>query len=169
MRYFCLAFVLVITACSSNRYFIVRHAEKTILTKDSASMMMSNPPLSEAGKVRAFVLRDELANKHIQHIYSTNTLRSISTVEPLSQQKNIQVKIYSNIDSLVILLKSIKGNALIVGHSNTVDDIVNKLCGKTAIPGDLKDFEYDNLFILKGRNGKLHFTRKKYGYSSNPE
>jgi phosphohistidine phosphatase SixA len=69
----------------------------------------------------------------------------------LSQQKIIKVEIYRNTDSLVNLLKSIKGNALIVGHSNTVDDIVNKLCGKTAIPADLKDFEYDNLFILKGK------------------
>src|SRR5258705_3169919 len=122
MKYLFYVLFLMITACTSNRYFIVRHAEKTILTKDSASMMMSNPPLSEAGKVRAFVLRDELANKHIEHIYSTNTLRSISTAEPLSQQKNIKVEIYRNTDSLVNLLKSIKGNALIVGHSNTVDD-----------------------------------------------
>ena len=169
MKYLSFAIVLVITACSPNRYFIVRHAEKTVLTKDSAGMMMSNPPLSEAGKVRAFVLRDELSNKHIKHIYSTNTLRTISTAEPLSQQKNIKIEIYSNADSLVSSLKTIKGNALIVGHSNTVDDIANKLCGKTAIPGDLKDFEYDNLFILKGKNGNMHFTRKKYGYASNPE
>jgi phosphohistidine phosphatase SixA len=169
MKYLVFAVLLMSTACSSNRYFIVRHAEKTILTKDSASMMANNPPLSEAGKVRSFALRGELANKHIKHIYSTNTIRSVSTAEPLSQQKNIKIEIYSNADSLVNLLKSIKGNALIVGHSNTVDDIVNKLCGEKKLPGDLKDFEYDNLFILKGRNGNMHFTRKKYGYPSNPE
>jgi broad specificity phosphatase PhoE len=169
MRYFFYAVVLITTACSPNRYFIVRHAEKTILTKDSASMMMSNPPLSEAGKVRAFVLRDELAHKHIKHIYSTNTLRAISTAGPLSEQKNIKIEIYGNVDSLVSLLKSIKGNVLIVGHSNTIDDIINKLCGRTAIPADLKDSEYDNLFILKGKKGHIQFTKKKFGYPSNPE
>jgi len=169
MKYLFYAFLLMITACSSNRYFVVRHAEKTILTKDSANMMMSNPPLSEAGKVRAFVLRDALAGKRIKYIYSTNTIRSIATAEPLSQQKNIKIEFYNNTDSLVSFLKSVKGNALIVGHSNTVDDIVNKLCGKIMMPEDLKDFEYDNLFILKGKVGKMHFTRKKYGYTSNPE
>jgi len=76
MKYFVLCFVIAITACSSSHYYVVRHAEKTVLTKDSASMMMNNPPLSEAGKVRAFVLRDELVKKHIRHIYSTNTIRS---------------------------------------------------------------------------------------------
>jgi len=168
MKYLPLLFILIITACSTPRYYIVRHAEKTILTKDSASMMMNNPPLSEAGKVRSFALRDELSNKHIKHIYSTNTIRTIATAEPLSQQKNIKTELYSNIDSLVTLLKSIKGNALIIGHSNTVDDIVNKLCSEKKLPGDLKDSEYDNLFIVKGK--KRHgFIRKKYGYPSNPE
>jgi len=171
MKYFVLCFVVAIVAaaCSSSHYYIVRHAEKTVLTKDSASMMMNNPPLSEAGKVRAFVLRDELAKKHIRHIYSTNTIRSRTTAEPLSQAKNIPIETYGNIDSLVLLLHSIKGNVLIVGHSNTVDDIVNKLSGKKEIASDLKDSEYDNLFILRGKEGKMKFTRKKYGYPSNPE
>src|SRR6266496_5199571 len=104
MKYFVLCFIVAITACSSSRYYIVRHVEKTVLTKDSASMMMNNPPLSEAGKVRAFVLRDELAKKHIRHIYSTNTIRNRATAEPLSQEKNIQIETYSNVDSLVALL-----------------------------------------------------------------
>ena len=169
MKYFVLCFVIAITACSSSHYYVVRHAEKTVLTKDSASMMMNNPPLSEAGKVRAFVLRDELVKKHIRHIYSTNTIRSRTTAEPLSQAGNIQIESYGNIDSLVALLHSVKGNVLIVGHSNTVDDIVNKLSGKKEIASDLKDSEYDNLFILRGKTGKMKFTRRKYGYPSNPE
>ena len=87
MRY-CLAFYLIFAiGCSSNRYFIVRHAEKTILTKDSANMMVTNPPLSEAGKVRAYGLRDELKDKHIRYIFSTNTLRTISTAQPLKKRK----------------------------------------------------------------------------------
>jgi len=169
MKYFVLCFVIAITACSSSHYYVVRHAEKTVLTKDSASMMMNNPPLSEAGKVRAFVLRDELVKKHIRHIYSTNTIRSRATAEPLSQASKIQIESYNNVDSLVALLHSVKGNVLIVGHSNTVDDIVNKLSGKKEIASDLKDSEYDNLFILRGKEGKMKFTRKKYGYPSNPE
>ncbi len=130
--------------------------------------MVNDPPLSEAGKVRAIVLKDELNNKHIRHIYSTNTIRSMSTAGPLSQALKISVDPYSNIDSLVNLIKSTKGNVLVVGHSNTVDDIVNKLCRQTKIAADLKDGEYDNLFLIKFRGRKVIFDQRKYGYPSNP-
>ena len=169
MKYLLPLFIVVVASCSTQRYYIVRHAEKAVLSRDSAGMMTSNPPLSEAGKVRSFVLRNELAQKHIRHIYSTSTLRTTSTAEPLSQEERIPIEIYSNVDSLIHLLHSLKGNVLIIGHSNTVDDIVNKLSGRKDIPADLKDSEYDNLFMLKGEKGKLQFTRKKYGYPSNPE
>ncbi|MES1217163.1 MAG: histidine phosphatase family protein [Bacteroidota bacterium] len=169
MKYLLILFIFSISACSTTRYYVVRHAERAVVTKDSAGMMASNPPLSEAGKVRSFVLRNELQNKHIQHIYSTNTIRTTTTAEPLSQKKNIKVEIYSNIDSLVNRLKSEKGNALIVGHSNTVDDIVNKIIGRKEILADFKDTEYDNLFIIKRKKGQYQLSRKKYGYPSNPE
>jgi broad specificity phosphatase PhoE len=174
MRYFLLG-MLVIAASCSNTYYIVRHAEKTVMTKDSANMMAANPPLSEAGKVRAFGLRDELKNNHIRYIFSTNTIRTISTAQPLSELNgNIPIQIYSPVkDSLlpfVNRLKAIqKGNVLVIGHSNTVDDIVNALCGEIKIPADLKDGEYDNLFIVKRKGKKMSFEQRKYGYPSNPE
>ena len=110
--------------------------------------MANDPPLSEAGKVRALVLKQELNNKHISHIYSTNTARTMSTAEPLSRVIKIKIELYGNIDSLVHLIQSTKGNVLIVGHSNTVDDIVNKLCGEKKIAADLTDSEYDDLFVI---------------------
>lgn len=154
-------------SCSRTVY-VVRHAEKAAATDTTAKMMANDPPLSEAGKVRAIVLRDELNNKHIKHIYSTNTVRTTSTAGPLSQAIKINIEPYANIDSLVSAIKSIKGNAFVVGHSNTVDDIVNKLCGQTKIAADLKDGEYDNLFVVTLHGRKATFSRKKYGYPSNP-
>jgi broad specificity phosphatase PhoE len=159
----CLCFL----SCSRTVY-VVRHAEKIAPNDSAAKMMANDPPLSEAGKVRALVLKDELDHKHIRHIYSTNTIRTMSTAEPLSRAIKVNVDTYSNIDSLVNLIKSAKGNVLVVGHSNTVDDIVNKLCGQTKIAADLKDPEYDNLFIVKIRGKKIIFNRRKYGYPSNP-
>lgn len=169
MKDFLLLFVLGTMACTSSHYYIVRHAEKALVTSDPAIMIADNPPLSEAGKVRAFVLRNELQHKHIRHIYSTNTLRTISTARPLSQNKNIKIEIYNDLDSLVRLVKSGKGNTLIVGHSNTVDDIVNKLSGRKEILGDIKDKEYNNLFVITLKRGHYYFSKKKYGYPSNPE
>jgi broad specificity phosphatase PhoE len=154
-------------SCSRTVY-VVRHAERAAANDSTAKMMANDPPLSEAGKVRAIVLKDELDNKDVKHIYSTNTIRTISTVAPLSQAIKISIDTYSNIDSLVSVVKSNKGNVLVVGHSNTVDDIVNKLCGQTKMAADLKDGEYDNLFIVKFKGKKSTFSRVKYGYPSNP-
>jgi phosphohistidine phosphatase SixA len=169
MRFFLFPVILSLcfTSCTRSVY-VVRHAEKIASSDSAAKMMENDPPLSEAGKVRALVLKDELKNKHISHIYSTNTVRTRSTAEPLSQAIKINVQVYSNIDSLVSIIKSIKGNVLVVGHSNTVDDIVNKLCGQSKIAADLKDGEYDNLFVVKMKGKKIIFDKRKYGYLSNP-
>ena len=68
------------------------------------------------------------------------------------------------LDKFIARLKEIKkGNVLVIGHSNTVDDIVNKLCGQIKITGDLKENEYDNLFIVRRSGTKFRFQRKKYG------
>jgi len=159
--------VFFLISCTRSVY-VVRHAEKLPPTDSLAKMMGNDVPLSEAGKVRAFVLKHDLGNKHIKHIYSTNTIRTVSTASPLSQAKKIKIEIYSNTDSLINSIKSTKGNVLVVGHSNTVDDIVNKLCGQTKLPADLKDGEYDNLFVIRLRGKKIYFDRRKYGYPSNP-
>jgi broad specificity phosphatase PhoE len=132
------------------------------------AMSATDPPLSEPGRVRALVLKDELKSKQIHHIYSTNTIRTFTTAEPLSKSIGIPIVVYKDIDSLVHLILTEKGNALVVGHSNTVDDIVNKLVGEKKIAADLKDPEYDNLFVVKIRGKKKTFTQKKYGYPSNP-
>ena len=161
-------------SCSRTVY-VVRHAEKE--TGNSvgtyATMTSANPELSEAGKIRAIVLRDELKGKPITHIFSTNTLRTINTAKLLSEQTGVPVQLYNTSDSLDYFIASVKamkkGNVLIVGHSNTVDDVVNKLCGETKIAGDLADTEYDNLFIVKLQGKKAKFSKKKYGYPSNPE
>jgi phosphohistidine phosphatase SixA len=168
MKAFFFAAILGICFASCSRtVYIVRHAEKAS-SGSAAKMMEDDPPLSDAGKVRALVLKAELSGKHITHIYSTNTIRTMSTAEPLSQAIKINIETYKSIDSLVNVIKSTKGNALVVGHSNTVDDIVNKLCGQVKIEGDLKDGEYDNLFIVKIKGRKIVFERHKYGYPSNP-
>ena len=63
-------------------------------------------------------------------------------------------------------LRPLKGNVLIVGHSNTVDDVVNMICGKNEANGDLGDSEYDNLFIIKKDGDHYTFSRQHYGQSS---
>lgn len=172
MKYMMFLMTVAMVGCSANKYYIIRHAEKVVLTKDSANMMANNPPLSEPGKVRAFVVRDELKDDKIANIFSTNTIRTISTVQPLSDLTGVPVQLYSPVkdsaDAFIARLRSLKGNTVVVGHSNTVDDIINKLTGRTDLQGDLADSEYDNLFIVTKKGNKWLFERKKYGYPSNP-
>ena len=174
MKFYILSlFVIIITSCSQ-RVYIVRHAEKAETT-DSVSMNLQNDlPLSEAGKVRAIVLKEALKNQNIDYIFSTNTLRTRSTAEPLSEAIGVPVKLYG-MDTLDRFISQVKnfpsGNVLIVGHSNTVDDIVNKLLGKKRLHTDLMDNEYDNMFVITYRNffGKrVSFRNRTYGYPSNP-
>ena len=143
-------------------YYIVRHAEKAI--NDSASMTSTDPPLSAEGKKRANALRDLLKKKSICYIFSTNTLRTRQTAEPLSKKKHIETQYYGpRPDSFFInQVKGLKCSMVIVGHSNTVDDIVNGLCGKQVL-NDLPDAAYDNLFIVTKENGQFVFKQEKYG------
>jgi phosphohistidine phosphatase SixA len=161
-----LSIVLITTSCSQTIY-VVRHGEKA-LPEGTSTMMKNDPPLSDAGKERAEALKEVLKTEKIGYIFSTNTIRTQATAEPTRAYFNLSIETYSPApDSLFIhRLKTIKKNTLVVGHSNTVDDIVNKLCGATKIPGDLQDTEYDNLFVLKKKGKKITFENRKYGKAS---
>lgn len=175
MKLFALIILSIsITSCSRS-YYIVRHAEKAEVTDSVSKNMKNDLPLSEAGKVRALVLKNSLRKKNIDFIFSTNTSRTLATAKPLSDDIGVPIQMYSTQDTLAAFIQRLKnipsGNVLVVGHSNTVDDIVNLLVGKTKIAGDLNDNDYDNLFIVKFKNffGKrVSFKSRKFGYPSNP-
>jgi phosphohistidine phosphatase SixA len=159
MRIFVAIVSLLFLSCS-HTYYVVRHAERA-----TAGPNMSNDvPLSEAGRQRAQVLRDRLKRKKIAEIYSTNTIRTKSTAEPTAKHFGLEIRIYGpRPDSAFIqLLESKRRNILVVGHSNTVDDVVNMLCRKTVIASDLSESEYDNFFIIKIKGRKRVFVRRKY-------
>jgi phosphohistidine phosphatase SixA len=147
-----LSFSLLITACSRT-YYVVRHAEKAVQEPN----MTSDVPLSAAGEQRALVLRDSLKDKKIGYIFSTNRVRTKSTAAPLAAALQLPTTVYEQADSNFIrMLMKLKKNTLIVGHSNTVDDIVNGLCLGNNIITELKDNQYDKLY-------KVRLTRKWWG------
>ena len=164
MKCFLPVLLLILASCSHS-YYIVRHAEKEGQSTGTGSMITNDPPLSKAGNERVIALKEILKNKKIGYIFSTNTIRTKATAQPLADHLGLQIKIYKPIPDSAFInqLRSLKKNVLIVGHSNTVDDIVNMLCGKKEIPGDLKDSEYDNLFIVKKKGSHYVFSVKHYG------
>ena len=164
--------ILFFSSCGSVKYYVVRHAEKETVSTGTTMNTPNDPPLSAAGRVRAIELREALRGKQIRYIFSTNTIRTVATAQPLNEVRgDTKIEFYNTRDSLDFLIEKLKtiqkGNSLIVGHSNTVDDIVNKLCGETKIAGDLPDSEYDNLYIVTKRGKRYKFENKTYGTPTN--
>lgn len=160
-----LLLVISLTSCT-HRYYVVRHAEKAAPN----ATMSSDVPLSPEGEQRALALKNLLLNKDIATIYATNYKRTRSTAAPLATALNTEINLYNPSDTgFVNRLKILKNNTLIVGHSNTVDDLVNKLCNEVKVPADLKDSEYDNLYVIRYSRffkTKITFKALKYGAPS---
>lgn len=157
LLFFFISFFFI--SCGQTIY-VVRHAEKAV----QEANMTSDVQLSGAGKQRAEKLKEVLSSKKIGLIYSTNTIRTKSTAQPTADHFKLPIAIYTpKPDSAFIsLLKSKKQNTLVVGHSNTIDDIVNMLCREKKVAGDLPDTEYDNLYVIKGKGKKFVFKNEKY-------
>ena len=147
----------------SQKIFVVRHAEKATAEPN----MSSDVALSEKGKQRAEALREVLADEKIQVIYSTNTIRTRSTAQPLAEKLGLEIKTYGpRPDSAFIAsVLALGKNVLIVGHSNTVDDVVNLIVGDKPVEGDLGESIYDNLYEITIKDKKTKLEKKKYGAS----
>src|SRR5690348_12913878 len=145
-------------SCNYHSYYIVRHAEK----EAAGPNMSSDVPLSSAGKDRAQQLEMMMRDKKLAAVYSTNTIRTRSTAQPTADYFHLPIKVYGpRPDSAFIAeLKQYKTNVLVVGHSNTVDDIVNALTGENKLK-DLDDAVYNKLFVVKMRGKKVLFEEKE--------
>ena len=129
-------FVLLIatTASAQGNIFLVRHAERADTAGGAAPMMATDPNLSDAGRQRAESLAAILKDAGITSIYTTEFKQaSLNVTHQFSA-------------GLVQKLKSATANVLVVGHSNTVPEIVKAL-GITT-PLKIEDAEYDNLLIV---------------------
>jgi broad specificity phosphatase PhoE len=148
-----LLFVTISGASAQATIFIVRHAEKADATKD--------PDLSPAGRARAETLAKVLKDANITAIYVTEFKRTQETAAPLAHALGIEVTMVpaAATADLATKLKSASGNVLVVGHGNTIPDLMKAL--GLAAPLNLTDADYDNLFIVvleeKPRLLRLHF------------
>ncbi len=164
MKYCSIILLACLLFSCSKTIYVARHAEKS----NPSAGMSSDVPLSEAGQQRAIALKETLKNKKIEAVYSTNYIRTRSTAQPTADHFGLPVATYNaKPDTAFInLLKRSNKNTLVVGHSNTIDDIANMLCGETKVKGDLPETEYDNLYIIKKKGKKFTFTATKYGAAS---
>jgi broad specificity phosphatase PhoE len=151
-----LLFAASLPLFSQEAIFVVRHAEKQTESNDAPT------PLSEAGAARARRLAEILKDAGVTAIFSTDTVRTRSTVEPLARMRRIPVQIYPARDargaldpgSLVRTLRErhSKDVVLVVGHGDTVGPLLAAL----GCPGEVRlgAAEYDNLFVVVPRPGR---------------
>jgi phosphohistidine phosphatase SixA len=135
-------------AAAQATIFLVRHAERADAGSPSGAAMANDPELSDAGRARAASLAAILADAQVTAIYTTEYKRTRQTAEPLAAARKLAVTTIKANEPTRLLesLKGATGNVLVVGHSNTVPDILLGLGIRT--PVTIKEDEYDNLFIL---------------------
>ncbi len=137
--------VLAATAIAEPQtIFLVRHAERA----DAGGVPQSDPDLSDAGRKRAAGLAKALRDAKISAIFVTEYRRTQETAKPLAEELGIHVTVIPAMEStrLIAKLKSSAGSVLIVGHSNTLPEIMAAL-GISSQPL-LAERDYDDLFLL---------------------
>ena len=121
----------------------------------------ADPDLSEAGRARAESLATVLKDAGISIIFATELKRTQQTASPLSKSLHLDPVVIPANDSatLIARLRSTPANALVVGHGNTIPDLIKKL-GITE-PINIAENDYDNLFVVvlydRPRLIRLHY------------
>ena len=135
-------------ALAQQSIFLIRHAERADSVPGQPPTMANDPDLSDVGRARAQSLAWVLKDAAITAIYTTEYKRTQQTAEPVAKTFGvtpITIKA-SETARLVKEIAASKGNVLVIGHSNTVPDVIKGL-GVTT-PQAINDDEYDNLFIV---------------------
>lgn len=141
-------------------FIILRHAEKDGTDKD--------PNLSADGLARADELRKTLGNVAVNAIYSTGYKRTKQTVTPLANEKGIAITEYQAKKPYAELVNEIlaenRGKTVVlVGHSNTVPEILKVLSNNT-FNVSISESQFDNLFIVAHTEGfDAKVLQLKYG------
>lgn len=150
--------------------FLVRHAEK-------ADVPGSDPPLSDRGRARAEALARLLQSAGVRAVFTSQFVRTQQTAEPIAKRLGVAatpVPLAAKTsnprevteESIRELTKRVEAHAggavLIVGHSNSVPDVIRALGGDTVPKIDESSF--DDLFVVTVyANGRAKVVHLKYG------
>ena len=135
-------------AAQPQTVLLVRHAERADSAPGMSPTMAADPDLSDAGRARAESLAAALKDASITAIYATEFKRTQQTAAPLAKALGLTVTIVPSKSAapLIKQIQSSKGNVLVIGHSNTVPDIIKGLGVTTAVT--IADDEFDNMFLV---------------------
>jgi broad specificity phosphatase PhoE len=121
--------------------FLVRHAEK-------ATTGGKDPDLSVAGRKRAEALANILKDSQITAVFVTEFKRTQETAAPTAKAAHVSPTVVpaNDVSGLAAKLRAVSGNALVVGHGNTIPDLVKAL--GIAAPINIPDNDYSEIFVV---------------------
>jgi broad specificity phosphatase PhoE len=139
-------------------YYLIRHAEKDRSNPDNP-----DPELNQKGMGRAMHWAEILEEVSLDAIYSTDYERTRMTAAPVSIKQDISVTYYdpANLDISAFRSETLGKNVLVVGHSNTTPDLVNRLIGEDRFP-QMDDDDNGGLFIVTALGTNTSVSRLQF-------
>ena len=122
-------------------FYVMRHLQKA---------EGQDPPLSEEGRNNARRLIGFFAADRPRAVYVSTTRRAEETGAPLARKLRLKMRRYDPADTtgLVARVLAERGPVLVVGHSNPVPEIVERLGGDR--PAALSETDYGDVWHLWG-------------------
>lgn len=140
--------------------YILRHTEKEDDSED--------PMLSAEGINRANYWKKVLQHTDFSKVFTTDFKRNIQTANIISEESTVQPDLYYPMSFDVMkFINQIRGQkVLVIGHSNTIPDMVNRLIDETKYP-PMSHENYNIMYIVNiNENGEtsssmLHIENPK--------
>jgi broad specificity phosphatase PhoE len=137
---------------------VVRHAEAAPAPEGG------DPPLSADGRARAEELARVLGDSGVRAVYQTHLARNRQTAEPLARRLGARQAVVDETGATLAAVAAEPWGAtvLVVGHSNTVPQILAGLTGQPFPEHEAVGF--DAMWIVSlSRDGGVSLVRLRYG------
>jgi len=119
---------------------LIRHAEPVASGDD--------PGLTSAGKKRALALARLLTDAGIKSVFTSDLRRTKDTAAPLATHLAIAPVVIADAPAAAAAqIKAAADRVLVVGHTNTVPEIIKALGGPPD--AEIQHTEFDRLFVLQ--------------------
>ena len=136
-----IAFFVAAATEAAPAIFIVRHAEK-------ATTGGNDPDLSVAGQERAEALARILKDSQIAAVFVTEFKRTQETAAPTAKAAHVNPSVVpaNDVAGLAAKVRALNSNALVVGHGNTIPDLMKALGITTPIT--IPEDDYSEIFVI---------------------
>ena len=137
--------------------YLIRHSEKVA---DGSN----DPALTQCGKQRSELLAKFFHSIKLTGIYSSSYTRTLETAQPTASNQQLKVQLYDprKLEAFSQRLKAEKGNALVVGHSDTTAVLAGMLAGESLEAFD--ESIYDRIYqvVISGGHGRVHIKHQDF-------